>query len=176
MGLARFLYKVRGKPVPYYANYPLWLIVWKPVRKWLNVVLIPNIVSARLRVALYRLVGFKIGRNVFIGMKCYLDDVDPAMTTIEDNVVISYGTYFAVHGLDQEHTPIVIKESAYIGMRCTIISGRQGITIGRSAVIGAASLVNKSVPDGATAAGCPTQIIKAGDSESLRANSDQRES
>ncbi len=175
MGLARFLYKVRGKPVPYYANYPLWLIVWKPMRKWLNVVLIPNVVSSRLRVMLYRLVGFRIGRNVFIGMKCYMDDVDPAMTTIEDNVAISYGTYFAVHGLDQEHTPIVIKESAYIGMRCTLISGKQGITIGRNAVIGAASLVNKSVPDGATAAGCPIQIIKASDPESLRESVNESE-
>lgn len=154
------LYRIRGKPVPYYADYPLWLIIWKPIRKWLNVVLIPNVVSTRLRVALYRLIGFKIGRNVFIGMKCYLDDVDPAMTTIEDNATISYGTYFAVHGPDQDHTPIRIKENAYVGMRCTILSGKSGIVIGRNAIIGAGSLVNKSVPDDAVAAGCPIRIVK----------------
>ena len=160
MRLIRWLYKMRGKPVPYYAEYPLWLIIRKPVRKWLNVVLIPNVVWTRLRMALYRLVGFKIGRNVFIGMKCYMDDMDPAMTTIEDNVTVSYGTYFAVHGLDQEHTPIRIRENAYIGMRCTIVSGKHGITIGRNAVIGAGSLVNRSVPDDAVAAGCPVRVIR----------------
>jgi len=171
MTIARILYKIRGKPVPYYADYPLWLILWKPIRKWLNVVLIPNIVWTRLRIMLYRMVGFKIGKGVFIGMKCYLDDVDPGKTIIEDNAAISYGTYFAVHGLGQEHTPIVIKEGAYIGMRCTIVSGEEGITIGRHAVIGAASLVNVSVPDCATAAGCPIRIIKTGMSESSEGTS-----
>ena len=166
MRITRWLYRIRGKDVPYYADYPPWLIIWKPIRKWLNVVLIPNIVSTRLRVALYRLIGFKIGRNVFIGMKCYMDDVDPAMTTIEDNVTISYGTYFAVHGLDQDHTPIRIEEHAYIGMRCTILSGKSGIVIGRRAVIGAGSLVNTSVPDDAVAAGCPIRIIKSSERNS----------
>lgn len=174
MRIARLLYKIRGKDVPYYADYPLWLIIWKPMRKWLNVVLIPNIVSARLRVALYRLIGFRIGRNVFIGMKCYMDDVDPALTTVGDNAVISYGTYFAVHGLDQEHTPIHIGENAYIGMRCTVISGKSGITIGRNAVIGAGSLVNQSVPDNAVAVGCPIRITGTRDAESRGDTEDKR--
>lgn len=160
MRIAAFLYRACGRPAPYYADYPLRLILWKPVRKWLNVVVIPNIVFTRLRVALYRFIGYRIGRHVFIGMKCYLDDVDPALTTIEDNVVISYGTYFAVHGLDQRHTPIHIKENAYVGMRCTIVSGKHGVTIGRNAVIGAGSLVHKSVPDNVVAAGCPARVLR----------------
>ena len=160
MRITRLLYKLRGKEVPYYADYPLWLILWKPVRKWLNVVLIPNIVSTHLRVALYRLVGYKIGRGVFIGMKCYLDDMDPALTTIEAGAVVSYGTYFAVHGPRQKHAPIHIGEKAYIGMRCTIIAGRDGITIGRNALIGAGSLVNQSIPDNAVAAGSPVRVLR----------------
>jgi len=160
MRIARFLYRMRGKPVPYYADYPLCLIIWKPIRKWLNVVVIPNIVSARIRVALYRLIGFRIGKNVFIGMKCYLDDIDPAMTIIEDNAGISYGVYFAVHGIGQIHTPIRIRENAKIGMRTTIVSGRNGLTIGRNAIVGAGSLVHRSVPDGAIVAGCPIRPVK----------------
>jgi acetyltransferase-like isoleucine patch superfamily enzyme len=161
MRIARLWYKMRRKPVPYYADYPLWLIIWKPVRKWLNVVLIPNVVSTRLRVALYRLIGFRIGRNVFIGMKCYLDDMDPALITIDDNAVISYGTYFAVHGFGQEHTPIHVEEGAYVGMRCTIVSGKRGVTIGHHAVVGAGSLVNRSVPAHAAAAGNPVRINRS---------------
>ena len=156
----KFIYKVLRKPIPYYANYPLWLLVWKPIRKFLNVVIIPNIVFANLRRVMYRMLGFKIGKNVFIGMKCYMDDMQPYRTIIEDNVTISYGTYFAAHGKGLGKNNIRIKENAYIGMRCTIIAGKEGITIGRNAVIGAGSLVNKSIPDNAVAAGCPVKIIK----------------
>ena len=163
MKTTRFFYRLVGKKAPYYADYPLWLIVWKPIRKFINVVIIPNVVSARLRVLMYKMLGFKIGKKVFIGMKCYMDDVDPSKTIIEDNVTISYGTYFAVHGKWQEHTTIHVKENAYLGMRCNVISGKSGIVIGCNAVIGAGSLVNKSVPDNAVAAGCPLKIIKEQD-------------
>lgn len=55
-------------------------------------------------------------------MRCYLDDLEPKMLTIEDNVTISYGVYFACHGKNQEHMPITIKRGAYVGMRASIIS------------------------------------------------------
>ena len=156
----RFIYKILGKPVPYYANYPLRLLIWKPIRKYINVVIVPNIAFAHVRVLIYRMLGFRIGKNVFIGMKCYMDDIDPSKTIIGDNTTISYGTYFAIHGKWQEHTTIHIEEGAYIGMRCTILSGKEGITIGRNAVIGAGSLVNKSVPDNTVAFGHPIKVVK----------------
>jgi len=156
-----YTYILRRTP-PYYAHYPLWLIFWKPLRKFINVVVIPALPFNTLRILLYRAIGFKIGKNVFIGMKCYLDDMDPSLTLIEDNVTISYGCYFACHGRNQTHTPIRIEEGAYLGMRCTVLSGRSGIVIGRGALIGAASLVNRSIPEGATAYGVPAKIRHAG--------------
>ncbi len=162
MKLAELYYKLREKPVPYYAKYPTWLIIWKPIRKFINVVFIPNIPFSTLRIFFYRyLVGYKIGKNVFIGMKCYLDDLEPKNTIIEDNVTISYGCYFALHGIGQSHTHIHIKKGAYIGMRATIISGAEGICIGEKSIIGAASLVNKSFPDNITAVGVPASILKS---------------
>ena len=162
MKLAELYYKLREKPVPYYAKYPTWLIIWKPIRKFINVVFIPNIPFSTLRIFFYRyLVGYKIGKNVFIGMKCYLDDLEPKNTIIEDNVTISYGCYFALHGIGQSHTHIHIKKGAYIGMRATIISGAEGICIGENSIIGAASLVNKSFPDNITAVGVPASILKS---------------
>jgi acetyltransferase-like isoleucine patch superfamily enzyme len=162
MKLAELYYKLREKPVPYYAKYPTWLIIWKPIRKFINVVFIPNIPFSTLRIFFYRyLVGYKIGKNVFIGMKCYLDDLEPKNTIIEDNVTISYGCYFALHGIGQSHTHIHIKKGAYIGMRATIISGAEGICIGENSIIGAASLVNKSLPDNITAVGVPASILKS---------------
>jgi acetyltransferase-like isoleucine patch superfamily enzyme len=161
MKLAELYYRLRKTEVPYYAKYPFWLILWKPVRKFFNVVLIPNIPFSDLRVFLYRiLVGYKIGRNVFIGMKCYLDDLEPGDTVIEDNVTISYGCYFALHGIGQKHSFIHIKKGAYIGMRATVIGGGEGICIGENSVIGAASLVNKSIPPGCKAVGVPAKIVE----------------
>jgi acetyltransferase-like isoleucine patch superfamily enzyme len=155
----QFYKKILRKEPPYYAKYSLLTIVWKPIRKYMNVVLIPNIPFNGLRVVLYRLIGFTIGKNVFIGMKCYLDDLAITQTVIEDNVVISYGCYFACHGKGQGHTPIVIQKGAYLGMRCNLISGTKGITVGENTIIGAGSLINKSIPDNAKAVGVPVRII-----------------
>ena len=160
MRLLRFFYKkIHKKDPPYYYYYSLWKIIVKPIRKYFNVVIIPNTPFNNLRVFMYRCCGFKIGKNVFIGMKCYLDDMCYDKIVIEDNVGISYGVYFACHGRRQDaHTPITIKKGAHIGMRATIISGKEGVVIGENAMIGAGALVNKSVPNNALAVGVPITI------------------
>lgn len=131
-----WVYKFLGKPIPYYAKYPLWLILWKPLRKFLNLVIISNIPFNNLRVMLYRLIGFKIGKDTFIGMKCYMDDMEPALTIIGNNVTISYRCVFAIHGKRQGHTPVIIEDNVYIGAGTVLISGKNGITIGKNAIIG----------------------------------------
>ena len=161
MSILRWAYKLRGRPVPYYAEFPLWLIIWKPWRKFLNAIVIPSIPFNFLRVFMYRLIGFKIGRNVFIGMRCYLDDVDPSKIVIEDDVGISYGCYFACHGKGQSRTPILIKKGAYVGLRAIIISGKNGIEIGENAIVSAGALVHQSIPDGALAAAVPARVMPA---------------
>lgn len=155
----QFYINILKKEPPYYAKYSLLTIIWKPIRKYINVVIIPNVPFSRLRVALYRMIGFNIGKNVFIGMKCYMDDVAIDNTIIEDNVTISYGCYFACHGKGQAHTSILIKKGVYVGMRCNIISGRKGITIGENCIIGAASLVNKDIPNNMKASGVPIDVM-----------------
>lgn len=152
--------KLYKKPAPDYIKKTSVLgLAMKPVRKWLTNNLAANTPFNKLRIFIYRLCGFKIGKHVTIGMKCYLDDHCADMLTIEDGVVISYGVYFACHGAKQGHTPIVIKEKAYIGMRASIVSGKDGVTIGRGATVGACSLVLKDVPDGVTVAGVPAKEI-----------------
>ena len=128
-------------------------------RKWISAGIAPYMVLNSVRIFLYRLCGYKIGKNVFIGMRCYLDDLEPKLFTVEDDAIISYGVFFACHGRNQMHTPITIKKGAYVGMRSNIISGKNGVTIGENAVVGAGTLVNKDVPDGATAVGVPCRII-----------------
>lgn len=159
----QFYKKILKKEPPYYAKYSLLTILWKPIRKYLNVVIIPNVPFTSIRVFLYRAIGFNIGKNVFIGMKCYMDDVAIQKMTIEDNVTISYGCYFACHGKGQGHTELIIKKGAYLGMRCNVISGKEGIRIGENSIVGAGSLVNKSIENGAIAIGVPIKIKSVND-------------
>ena len=114
--------KIKGKPAPYYYNYSILTVIGKPIRKWVCQCLAPNCVFNNIRILLYRLCGFKIGKHVFIGMKCYLDDMCYDLLTIGNNVTISYGVYFACHGKKQGHYPIKIEDGVYIGMRANIIS------------------------------------------------------
>ena len=92
-------------------------------------------------------------------MHCYLDDVCYDLIEIGDNVIVSYGVYFAGHGKNQGHNRIVIKDGAYIGMRTSIIA-RNDLEIGENAVVGAMTLVNKNVPAGKTAVGVPCRILE----------------
>ncbi|MBQ9360936.1 MAG: acyltransferase [Lachnospiraceae bacterium] len=166
MKLLKYAYeKVNGKPAPYYYDYSILTIIGKPLRKWVCQVIAPNCVFNNIRILLYRLCGFKIGKNVFIGMRCYLDDMCYDLLTIGNNVTISYGVYFACHGRNQKHYPILIEDDAYIGMKANVISKNidgmgNGVRIGNRAIIGACSLVNRDIPDGATAVGVPCRITK----------------
>ncbi len=165
MKIVKILYeKITGKKAPYYYDYSIIKIIAKPIRKYFTNVVAANCPFNCIRILIYRLCGFKIGKGCFIGMRCYLDDMCHDMITIGNNVTLSYGVYFACHGKNQKHLPIVIKDGAYIGMRTTIISKNKdkdnGITIGENAIIGSHTLVNKNIPPNATALGVPCKIIE----------------
>lgn len=160
MILLKWIYeKTHHKPAPYYYNYSIGKIIFKPIRKWLTNAVAANCPFNCVRIAIYRLCGFQIGKGTFIGMRCYLDDMCFDLMKIGSNVIISYGVFFACHGRNQQHTPIVIENNAYIGMRASVISSKKGVTVGENAVVGACTLVNKDVPAGQTAVGVPCRIL-----------------
>ena len=161
MGLLAIYYRIRhpkAKKVPYMYQRSIIGQVWHSIRKFICQNIAPNCVTNFMRVNLYRLCGFKIGKNVFIGMKCYFDDLDPPMTIIRNNVTISYGVYFACHGRKQAHHQIEICDGAYLGMKSVIVA-RQDLVIGENAVVGAMTLVNKSVSSGKTVVGVPCREL-----------------
>ena len=132
--LKLFYEKTHNKSAPYYYNYSLITIILKLIRKLLPNSLVANCPFNCIRIAIYRLCGFKIGKGTFIGMRCYLDDMCYAFLKIRNNVAISYGTFFACHGKGQEHLPIIVDDGAHIGMRAGIIS-KNVKTIGGSTYI-----------------------------------------
>lgn len=145
--------------IPYYYTRSIFGEFWHMLRKFICQNIAPNCVITPVRIALYRLCGFKIGKGVFIGMKCYFDDICPENMIVEDNVGISYGVYFSCHGRKQGHHKIVLRNNCHIGMRATILA-RNDIEIGEQAMIGAMSFVNKSIPAFTTAVGVPAKVIK----------------
>ena len=52
--------------------------------------------------------------------------------------------------------PVVIGEKAWLCESCTIM---QGVKIGRGAIVGACSLVTRSVPDHAMVSGVPAEVV-----------------
>ena len=166
MKVLRWMYKkIKGQDPPYYFDYSIGTIIAKPIKKWITNVVAANCPFNCVRIFLYRLCGFKIGKGTFIGMRCYLDDMCYNELRIGNNVTISYGVFFACHGRNQMHLPIVIEDEVYLGMRATVISKNtahdsSGVCIGKHAVVGACALVNKDIPPYATAVGVPCRIIE----------------
>lgn len=151
--------KVSDEDIPYWYKRTFLGEFWHIIRKGICQNIAPNCVLTPVRIGLYRLCGFKIGKGTFIGMKCYLDDLCVKEMEIGNNVTISYGVYFACHGPNQGHNRLTIKDGAYIGMRANI-TARHDLVIGENAVVGAGTLVNKSVPDGATCVGVPGRVME----------------
>ena len=111
------------------------------------------------RIWIYKLMGIKIGRNVFVARNVYLDDQFPEMITIEDNVTIAVRVQIVAHDDSPPRTvePVVIMKGAYIGMNASILLG---VTIGENAIIGAGAVVTKDIPSNCTALGVPAKIVQ----------------
>ena len=56
-----------------------------------------------------------------------------------------------------DHAPVIIGENVWIGTNVRIC---KGVTIGDNSIIGACSVVTKSVPENSIAAGNPARIVK----------------
>lgn len=117
--------------------------------------------SNTLRVRLCRAMGVSVGRNVFIGKYCIVDDSFPELITIEDEANISFGVTIVSHDASKDEVaPVLIKRGAFLGARAVILPG---VTIGEKSVVGAASVVTRDVSPHTIVAGVPAKAIKPTD-------------
>ena len=101
--------------------------------------------------------GVNIGKNVFIGKYCIIDDTFPELITIEDSANISFGVTIVAHDASKDEVArVLIKEGAYLGTRSIILPG---VIIGKKAIVGAGAVVTKDVQPGTKVAGVPARII-----------------
>jgi acetyltransferase-like isoleucine patch superfamily enzyme len=108
----------------------------------------------------------KIGDRVFIGLAC--EFVCNSGITIGNDCLIASKTVFNDTGHEYlKHSninkqpvstkKITIEDDVWIGTSSIIL---QGVTIGKGAIIGAGSVVNKSIPEYEVWAGVPARFIK----------------
>lgn len=107
----------------------------------------------------------EIGDGVFINYGSSI----AAMQSIRIGAKCSIGTYAIImdnnfHRIEPdrrdempESAPVVLEENVWLGSRVTILPG---VTIGRDSVIGAGSVVTRSIPPQSLAAGVPARVIK----------------
>lgn len=69
----------------------------------------------------------------------------------------SHCSIYSESTIDQRQGRVVLKKNCCLGSHCTVMPN---ITIGESAVVGAHSFVNRSLPDHCVAVGCPAKIIR----------------
>lgn len=107
----------------------------------------------------------KIGNNVFVNSN--LLAMARGGITIEDNVQIAANVQLITNNHDMYDRlvllckPVVIRKGAWIGAGATILPG---VEVGKHAVVGAAAVVTKDVPDYAVVVGNPARVIKTLDS------------
>ena len=121
--------------------------------------------------------AISIGSGTSIAGSCVISAV--RQVRIEDSVLFAKNVYVSDHkhkytdpdlpvivqGIDGVG-PVLIRKGAWLGQNVVVCPG---VTVGRGAVIGANSLVNKDVPDFCLAAGSPVEIIrKIGESPNER--------
>lgn len=117
--------------------------------------------------------------ELYIGKGAFINTNLLAMArggiTIEDNVQIAANVQLLSNNHDPYDRqvltcrPITIRKGAWIGAGATILPG---VTIGKHAIVGAASVVTKDVPDYGVVVGNPAKVIKMLDSEKFK--EDQR--
>ena len=112
--------------------------------------------------------GAKIGKNCKISSHSFICEG----VTIEDNVFIGHSVVFIndnyPHATNDDGSmqtdrdwicvPTLVKKSASIGSNTTILAG---VTIGKSAIVGAGSVVTKDVPANTIVVGNPAKVLRA---------------
>lgn len=121
-----------------------------------------NLPHPKLRILIWRLRGANIKGCRYIGTNCLIGNF-PWLLTIEKNTVISSGTRILTEDasytlLGSEHytAEVYIGENVHIGMNCFVYPG---VRIGKNSVIGACSIVTKSIPANSVALGNPARVI-----------------
>jgi acetyltransferase-like isoleucine patch superfamily enzyme len=120
------------------------------------------------RIFLYRLMGIRIGADVYMGFDIELETNFPQLVSIGNHVTISHRCIITAHMDSPSDTPVkrfipigakpvVIEDGAWICIGATILPG---VTVGKNAVVAAGAVVSRDVPADTIVGGIPARHIK----------------
>ena len=104
--------------------------------------------------------GCRIGHRVKIHCNCYVAQ----FSTLEEDVFLAPGVTFANDLFPGSRYAArvlqgpLLKRGAQVGVQCTLLPG---VVLGRHCLIGAGSVVTRSIPDGVVAWGNPAVVRKS---------------
>jgi acetyltransferase-like isoleucine patch superfamily enzyme len=99
--------------------------------------------------------GLDLGINTDIGSFSYINAKYKVI--IEDEVQIgSHCSIYSISTIDNSKGAVFLKKNCKIGSHSTILPG---VSVGINSIVGAHSLVNKSIPDDSVAFGVPAKVI-----------------
>lgn len=136
------------------------------VNLWNDNVILQDYINVYPGVTFWGPGKIEIGNSVDIGINTTIFSSESVL--IKNNVLIAAGVYIidSNHGIEKGEMilaqksnckgPVIIEEDVWIGAGAKVLSG---VHIGRGAVIGAQSVVNKNIPDYAIAVGVPAKVI-----------------
>lgn len=114
-----------------------------------------------VKIAALRVLGARIGRDVYISPGVVIDPLYPSLIELDDGVLLGMGCRLLTH----EYTVtsfrvgrIRIGQGSVIGAYATV---RSGVSIGRRVTVGFNSFVNRDVADGLTVGGVPARTLCA---------------
>ena len=105
------------------------------------------------RIQFHRWRGCHIGKGVYIGRFCFLDNMYPEYIYIYDGASINANSMILTHFnpfetfkkvFSAEVKPTVIGEDAIVAVRCTIMPG---VRLGKYAVVSSGCTIEQDVPD-----------------------------
>lgn len=135
--------------------------------QWIAISYLP--IPSSIRVFLQRLRGVKIGKSVFLGPGCWLDNTRPDLIELEDFVSLAGRVTVLTHSDPTEplreilgpssrvFKKVTVKRGAWVTVNCVLLPG---ITIGENSIIAAGSVVNKDIPANVVAGGVPAKVIR----------------
>jgi acetyltransferase-like isoleucine patch superfamily enzyme len=142
-----------------------WTRIKNPLRVCLNFAVIYAcrfLPSLRLKNALYRLLGMKVGKDVSVGLMAMFDIFFPELIEIGDNTVIGYDATILAHEYlvdEWRRGRVKIGRDVMIGANSTVLAG---VSIGDGAMVSACTLVNRDIQAGAFVGGVPAVEIERG--------------